>query len=276
MNVFSSVIRKYPFFIRAIRTNGLCNKLLANARYFVYPKGSMKSGGTEEKRKKLIALVEAVYRVTAVLPSNEVLRMRMRSEALSLLSSFEHTSREGRYDHCVASVSTLLGFLEIARSQQWVSGKNLHILKKAFLDFRDSLKASEERSAESLVERRSHAPPTPSVGSSPPAKSAGDDNNNRTENHSARKYTPQTSSQKTENILSPRQKKILEYFERHHKARVSDLAHMLPDISRRTIRRDLDRLARTRFIEKDGKTNGMSYVRVVTLESDIGASIIST
>ena len=62
--------------------------------------------------------------------------------------------------------------------------------------------------------------------------------------------------------LSTRQKKVLQYISDNKEAEVSDLAKILPDVSKRTIRRDLDKLSQFGHIKKHGRTNGAKYVLI--------------
>jgi len=62
-------------------------------------------------------------------------------------------------------------------------------------------------------------------------------------------------------IFSDRQKKILDFLQEHKKAQVMDLQTILPNITKRTIRRDLDELLKMGRIIRLGEFNQVFYRR---------------
>jgi len=59
--------------------------------------------------------------------------------------------------------------------------------------------------------------------------------------------------------LSARQSKILELLDKNEKAQVMDIQTVLPDVTKRTIRRDLDELLKTEKIQRFGEFNQIFY-----------------
>ena len=66
-----------------------------------------------------------------------------------------------------------------------------------------------------------------------------------------------TISQKKE--LTERQKKILEIVQKNEKTQVADIIKVLPDVTKRTIRRDMDELLKSGQILRAGEFNQISY-----------------
>jgi len=59
--------------------------------------------------------------------------------------------------------------------------------------------------------------------------------------------------------LPPRQEKIIEILKEKGKAQVMDINQVLKDVTKRTIRRDLDELLGAKKIEREGRFNGVFY-----------------
>jgi hypothetical protein len=59
--------------------------------------------------------------------------------------------------------------------------------------------------------------------------------------------------------ISGRQRKIIEFLEKNEKAQVMDLMSVLPNITKRTIRRDLDELMKNGNIVRGGEFNQVFY-----------------
>ena len=68
-----------------------------------------------------------------------------------------------------------------------------------------------------------------------------------------------TASLGGEQELSERQKQILEFLSKNEKAQVMNLRAILPDITKRTIRRDLDELLHLGKIVRMGEFNQVFY-----------------
>lgn len=63
----------------------------------------------------------------------------------------------------------------------------------------------------------------------------------------------------TSRELTNRQQEILDFLEKNKKAQVMDLQKILPNVTKRTIRRDLDKLLMVGQIERDGTFNQIIY-----------------
>ncbi|MCD6528055.1 DeoR family transcriptional regulator [bacterium] len=59
--------------------------------------------------------------------------------------------------------------------------------------------------------------------------------------------------------ISPRKKKILEILKRKEKLQVSELQKFFPDVTKRTLRRDLEDLLRRKLIKRIGEWNNIFY-----------------
>lgn len=189
-----------------------------------------------KKRKNLNALVLAVYKVTNRFPEDEILRTHLREQALNVLSHAEHVylGDDEHFNKFIASVRTLINYCELAEKQNWMDNKNFMILKNAFFKFLNSFQEYEQKN---IINRHQEAK------FSLPKKN----------------IPPKISRQVSGSSLTPRQESILKHLRQNRTTHVAQLADLLPSVSRRTIRRDLDKLANAGFISKQGKTNGTNY-----------------
>ena len=60
-------------------------------------------------------------------------------------------------------------------------------------------------------------------------------------------------------LLTQRQKKIIEFLRAKENAQVWELQKILPEVTKRTLRRDLDELLQKNLVERKGAWNEVSY-----------------
>ena len=186
----------------------------------------------EQERKKLNALVLVTYKVAQKLPDNEILRARIQEAVLDILklSEFAYLGSKENIDKFVASVRTLVNYFELAEAQDWIDKTNFIILKKFFRQFLTEFKA----------DSFSVSVKTDVAKDSPLVKNI-------------------TKLKISREKLNKRQIKILEHLRKNKTGEVAQLADLLSSVSKRTIRRDLDKLIGNGLATKRGKTNGTVY-----------------
>lgn len=118
------------------------------------------------------------------------------------------------------NIDLLLGYLWVGKQQGWLSQINYLIIYNEY---------------EKIVATR-----LPSTNSGLPR-------------------SPKWLARNDEGKLTPRQTKILEFLAGNEKAQVMDLQKVLPNITKRTIRRDLDELLKTGKITRMGEFNQVFY-----------------
>ena len=182
------------------------------------------------RRRNLNVLVSAIYRVTERFPTDEILRSRLREQALNILNHAEHAyfGDEEHFNKFVASVRTLVNYWELAEQQNWVDRKNFMILKNSFFNFLNTFAFQ----------------PSPQPVAKNPAKFS---------------LPSRNESKVDSDKFTGRQNNILNHIRQNSNSHVAELASMFPDVSQRTIRRDLDGLITAGLIIKKGKTNGTVY-----------------
>lgn len=122
-----------------------------------------------------------------------------------------------------SEVEMLLGYLKIACMQGWLNGANYLIICNEF----EKIKAEKKN-----IPKKEQ-------------KTVQEDKPQKTEKH--------------KETLSERQKKILKFLEHNEKAQVMDLQKVLGQVTKRTIRRDLDELLRENRIVRAGEWNQVAY-----------------
>jgi predicted HTH transcriptional regulator len=165
--------------------------------------------------KKALELALAIYRVTKLFPEGEVLINQTRKTANQILAEILTQSKKlnGR-------IETLIGYLEIAKNQNWIEDINFDILIKEYHNLLINLKKEKPRE-----ENKNSANP----------------------------------AIQEKIILNSRQRKILDKNKDNHKFRINDLIKDFP-INIRTLRRDLDQLVLKGYLKKKGKGRSTFYI----------------
>lgn len=98
-------------------------------------------------REDLILTTVALYRVTDLLPETEPLRIKMRKLALDILTGSFLGRKEVR-----TQIDILLLCFEICLRQNWLNEKNFLVLKKEYINIKESL--PENRAKNKLVAKK--------------------------------------------------------------------------------------------------------------------------
>lgn len=170
---------------------------------------------------EILKLTNAVYKLLEYFPEADPLKNRAKDKALAIL---ENPNQK--------DIDILLGYLEIAKNQGWLNSVNYLIVANEYEKLSAGLRHGVGDSDEAIqsISTNSGLPRSPKGL----ARNDGDK-------------------------LAPRQKKIIEFLSKNEKAQVMDLQKIFPDITKRTIRRDLDQLLEMGQIERDGTFNQIVY-----------------
>ena len=210
-------------------------------------------------REDIVKITHAVYAVLDFLPQGDPLKNKAKEKALAILENFTlvgdengwlslkkylASDRENVIIQALHDVDVLEGYLEIAKHQGWISNVNFLIIIKEYGKIKEYL--TSQRKAVQASATLPQAPAKPEI-----PKIANEE------------------AFKPENVLrvnevasgksSVRQVKILQILAQKQKAQVSDIIKELPDVTKRTIRRDLDELLKAGKIERIGEWNQVFY-----------------
>ena len=199
----------------------------------------------------LLQVTNELYRITLLFPKKEPLRYKMRQLSNEVLANFVNLSKEKDLQEEVRiiedsnyRIEVLDGYFDIARAQNWVRPSDIlglqreySSIKEGFLGVNDGNERQER--VQVIVNTPVNVPipvhvPIPER----PAKK---------------------EIKKKEVILTGRQEKILRILEEKDKAQVSDIKDYFPDISKRTLRRDLNGLLDYALINRGGERNSTFY-----------------
>jgi DNA-binding transcriptional ArsR family regulator len=187
---------------------------------------------------KILKLTNAVYKLLEFFPESDPLKNRAKDKALAIMenlvsvneiSGWASFNKEKIKVQIYEDIDTLLGYLWIAKSQGWLNSANCLILANEYEKIRKGIE--------------------PAGTAAIPAKRDLGVETTRSEQ-------PSVSVLKGE---SDRQRQILEFLGKNEKAQVMDLQTILPDITKRTIRRDLDELLEMGKIIRLGDFNRVFY-----------------
>lgn len=173
-----------------------------------------------------IQLTSAVYRLLDFFPEGEPLKNRAKDKALAIT---ENLAKNNASTQLLEDIEVLLNYLKLAKSFGWLDSINFLIISKEYEKIRDQINLVRNKSPEAT------APPLAGIS-----------------NKVNQPKVPEFS-------ISNRQKKILQILSEKGQAQVSDFKTVLNDVTKRTIRRDLDELLKNKEIIRVGEWNQVFY-----------------
>lgn len=209
-------------------------------------------------KDKFTKLTNTVYKVLEFFPESDPLKNRAKDKALSImehLAVIEETTgwasfqKEKAKAHLSEDIDILLGYLWIGKTQGWLNSVNCLIISNEYEKLRKDMAP--------IIELTQRLPGldkpfinTESTQTTPEAV---------LDNESAQKEEASDSLISDPSAQSDRQAKILDFIIKNSKAQVMDLQTILPDVTKRTIRRDLDELIEAGKIVREGDFNQVLY-----------------
>ncbi len=191
--------------------------------------------------EKFLKLTNAVYKLLEYFPESDPLKNRAKDKVLAIMenlvlinetSGWASFQKEKAKVQLSEDIDVLLGYFGIAKSQNWLSAVNCLIISNEYEIIKKDIEPAIE-----LTQK------LPGI-----------------EEQSAPKESAKTAPESVlDNYISERQEKILEFLNKSEKAQVMDLKTVLPNVTKRTIRRDLDELLRAGKIARFGEFNQVFY-----------------
>jgi hypothetical protein len=189
-------------------------------------------------RAFLIQLTNAVYRLTLLFPKKEPLRYKMREVADDILA------RPNEKD-----LEVLDSFFEVALAQNWAKTADILAIKGEYDSLKEQLSAKKEGDE--------------SKDSSSPLANAQEitifNHNNSEGDEGNPSFSPFTN-------VRERKEKILAFLQENGQAQVWQVKQLLPEVSKRTLRRDFEDMLEQGLIERLGERNDTFY-KIKTIES---------
>ena len=191
-----------------------------------------------------IRLTDAVYRMIEFFPEGEPLRNKIKEKSLGIMENLvlfygnpvlAVLQKEKISTQILRDIEILKDYLKLGKSQGWMENLNFFIVSKEYDKIYTEIKRKTEpaagimqRGAETLIEK----PLTVEDDNKQVAVLGG---------------------------LTERQEKILKILKEQGKGQVADFKKVFPNISKRTIRRDLEDLLNKRMVIRAGEWNQVSY-----------------
>ena len=210
-------------------------------------------------KSHFINLTLSVYRITDLFPEKEALRFLVRKKTVELLvdlvlvvhyfreqSLVDHQSDNNKsvlikpLERVLRNVVVLGVYFDIAEKQNWVKPEN-------FLVLRAEYGAIERETKRLRQEAGNNCSPVRPVedGGRVAVRPAAD-------KPELKRPKPMANNLATLEGLKSRQQKILQLLKEQGKAQVQDLNRVLPQVTKRTLRRDMDFLLRRGLVTRLG------------------------
>lgn len=186
-----------------------------------------------------VKLTSAVYNLLEYFPEADPLKNKAKEKALAVLENLSliftdegwlslkdyfSGNRERAKLQTLEDIKILLNCLKLAKLQGWINGVSFLIVLNEY----------------EKIEKEIGLPIIVSDCTQKPIKSVLNSNSKNFK-------------------LSNRQSKIIEFLKKNQKAQVMDLMAVLPDVTKRTIRRDLDELLKMGKVAREGEFNQVLY-----------------
>jgi len=190
------------------------------------------------KKDDLIQLTQNLYRLTLLFPKKEPLRYKIRALADDVLAiclrwNLKQVSKN-KTENCspraLEELEVLESFFEVAKAQNWVSPQDILNLQQEYSKLKEDLKNLEEEKKVIDIEYQSG------------------------EKRSLAPFAARESR-----TISERREKILAFLKENGQAQVWQVKQILPEVTKRTLRRDFEFLLKQGKIERIGERNETFY-----------------
>lgn len=207
---------------------------------------------------EVVKITNAVYRLLDSFPQDDPLKNKAKEKALEILECSKQVfdsqgwlslkkylspERKRVAEGLLDSIEILASYLQIAKHQLWISDVNFLIILKEYDQIKSRLSLRKipagsletSKKQETIISKNLQLIPE------------------------TRKSISQTPKAALGGVYSGRQEKILKMLRQKGGAQVSDIIKELPNVTKRTIRRDLDDLLKKEIIVRKGEWNLVSY-----------------
>lgn len=216
-------------------------------------------------QEKILKLTNAAYKIIDFFPEADPIKNRARDRALAIMENLVFLSgvdgwaslqNEKIKTQVSDDIDVLLGYFWIAKAQSWMSNINYFIIcneyEKIRKEFHPYIELTKKMPFDSLPDN----PPEISVD-----KVKIESSEMKVEKIEKKKEAKKQIVKKPQKgELGERQKKIVDFLNNNEKAQVMDLQKVLGNITKRTIRRDLDELLESGVVKRMGEFNSVFYV----------------
>jgi len=208
-------------------------------------------------KDKIIELTNKIYRMTLLFPKKEPLRYKMREVADDVLAGLvtwevfhnpnpdrflavENSKKKDLIFVVEKDFEILKSYFEITKWQNWLSYFDVLELEEEY----DKIKSNFKKEIENLEEGEKNLKMEPLF---PTSKTDRDP------------VSVTNIEKEKKEKLDPRKEKILEILKEKGRVQVWEVKEILPEVSKRTLRRDFDQLLKLGLVERIGERNNTFY-----------------
>jgi DNA-binding transcriptional ArsR family regulator len=185
---------------------------------------------SKDEKEHYLKLTLAVYKVTDLFPEGDLLRQEIRGAANRVLADLIWSNPHPRVEAICSGVGSLESLFDRAREENLADPRNFLVLKREYKKIAESYKKDADEPVQpKLLE-------------------------------SAKVVENSLLNEALGNNGNGRKKKLLNILKTKRRAQVGELVQNFPDISRRTLLRDLEDLYRGGLIIRTGEGRGASYI----------------
>lgn len=187
--------------------------------------------------QKYTEITSAVYKILDFFPEEELLKNKIKEKALEVMEglvliSLPDNPQKGEVAvQVLKDIEVLKGYLSLGKVQGWVDNLNLLILFKEYDKIKEEVGSIVVLKEEEIIKKE--IAPVDNIVEKEGINSEGK--------------------------LSDRQEEILKVLKTQEKAQVADFKKALPNVTKRTLRRDLDDLLKKERVVRVGEWNQVFY-----------------
>ena len=189
-------------------------------------------------KQDIIELTNKVYKLTLLFPKKEPLRYRIREISNRILENsinLENLNQPAQQDSFLIfetekNLEIITSYFEVAKWQNWVSYFDILEIKENY----DKIKSDLLKSVENSEQEQGSI--------------------------QAKPFKPeQIKKSISKKGLDKRKEKILDILKEKEKIQVWELNKLLPEVSKRTLRRDFEQLLKQGLVQRIGEKNNTFY-----------------
>ena len=189
-------------------------------------------------REYFIQLTLGLYRVTEILSDKEPLRYKIRESANKILADMASSGFDvsiANQEAIIKEISILNAYFDIAQEQEWINKKNFLVLKQGYINLREAVFTAQ------MLKRAQISALKPSQLAE--SKQAPQEYNNYAPKPSKKPIERPKTSQKPIGGINEgypdRKGEIYDILSKKGPLRLVQMLQYFPNISKRTVRRDL-------------------------------------
>lgn len=230
--------------------------------------------------ENFVKVINATYRLLEFFPDIDPLKYKAKEKALAVLESLTLISdasgwvslkKEKATAELLDDIEILKNYLHLGKYQGWIGGINFLILLKEYDKIKSQIKPPSGSIKQTLA-INSRMDLSKETENKPPKIYPKKPRDNKPEVKDGVPKTiylqpPLTRVDDLQHKMSVRQEKILNIISGMGRAQVSDIIKEIPNVTKRTIRRDLDDLLKKLKVVRNGEWNRVSY-QIYPINSD--------